>query len=132
MGSLRTLQRFQPWVLVIFLFAQLAAVVPLLGTHLQHVLTGGHHLATSPVSSADAHQAHHLHSHTGAPHHGRAATEADDQCCAVHLLTGIMPSASPASRNKMLAASVAWSAFGPLLGTDRSPLDRPPKLPLSV
>jgi hypothetical protein len=128
MISFDKLRRLGPWLLGLFVIAHLAGVVPLLGTHVQHVFIGGHFAATQSTAID-----HHNRHGAGAGHHHNTDTDRLDQCCAVHLLlTAVVPIESAANRNDSLGAPIPLLALSELVGTDATRLDRPPKLPLPV
>src|SRR5262249_61091899 len=82
----RTIRGVVPWLIGLFMVAQLAGVVPSEYVHL-----------TSGLAHAAAHQHDHgtpghTHHHDGTKHDGTIA----DECCALHLLPGVVPLVSVA------------------------------------
>jgi hypothetical protein len=128
MVSFNKLRRLGPWLLGLFVIAHLTGVVPLLGTHMQHVLIG-EHFAGAHATAIDGHDRH----GGSAGHHHNTDTDRPDQCCAVHLLlTAVVPIESAANRSDTLGAPIPRRALSQLAGTDATRLDRPPKLRLPI
>ncbi len=130
MALMRTMRRLVLLLVGLFLIAQLAGVVP--------------RLAVAQAGAKVAAQAHHQpsHDHAGQNHsdcsksqnhhpgeqHGNVA----DQCCALHLLTGVIlpiDTAVPADR---LAQSLVQESAAAIAGIAAHPLDRPPRSFLSL
>ena len=132
MGWFNNLQRWAPWALGLFLFAQLAGVIPLLGAHAQHILTDEHEIVSQAVLTATTRQVNFHHNDNNGQHRDHKSTEADDQCCTVHLLAAVVPMGSSANRHEIASACPNLRALVQLDGTDSIPLDRPPKLPLFI
>jgi hypothetical protein len=130
--SLAQLRCFGPFLLALFVLAQVVGVVPLISTHIQHVLETEQDIAAdlSQSSSLD-HVRHHHARHDSGPHeHG--ANDPNDQCCTLHHhLAGVIPIASVASR-RGATLSLVVAPRRSLTGTDPGTLERPPKLPLAV
>lgn len=122
MQQLRTIRRFVRVLVALFLFAQLAGVVPF--------ESAAADASATPVAAAMHDQLHHAghHEHTGAPHdHGHPSGHAGD-CCALHaFFGGVLPSTAAVEH-----ATLTGERIGPDLaqGCVRSAvnrLDRPPK-----
>jgi hypothetical protein len=130
--SLAQLRCFGPLLLALFVLAQVAGVVPLISTHIQHVLETEQDIAAdlSQSSSLD-HVRHHHARHDNGPHeHG--ANDPNDQCCTLHHhLAGVIPIASLAGQRD-LTLSIIVAPRRSLAGIDPCTLERPPKLPLAV
>jgi hypothetical protein len=119
--SLQTMRRFSPlgpWLLGLFLLAQLAGVVPVMFDHAVHVFE-----SQPAVSSAHDHSAPGRH---GDHRHGIG--DVKDECCSLHHhLAGVLPftvrvtSFSLAARPMLVAPARALASADPIL------LERPPK-----
>jgi hypothetical protein len=129
--SLAQLRCFGPFLLALFVLAQVAGVMPLISTHIQHVLETEQDIAADQSSSFD-HVRHHHARHDSGPHeHG--ANDPNDQCCTLHHhLAGVIPIASLASHRSTTLSIVVAPRRRSLTGTDPGTLERPPKLPLAV
>ncbi len=121
MAWCRTIRGLVPWLISLFLVAQLAGVVPFEYIHPTPALA---HAAAHDHGSVG-----HKHHHDGTKQDGAIA----DQCCALHSLAGVL---SP-----LLAASIPSDLIGhPMAaeltehgsGIDAGRLDRPPKPLLSL
>jgi hypothetical protein len=128
--SLARLRCLGPVLLGFFVLAQVAAIVPLISTHIQHALETEQDIAADLRESAWVNHVHHLR-HDSAQHE-RSTNDANDQCCTLHHhLAGVMPVARGASGSGSAVPIVALPPRS-LVGIDPSKLERPPKLPLSV
>jgi hypothetical protein len=121
MALFRTMQRLVPWLVGLFLVAQIAGVVPRLA------------YAKPDVKAVAAHL-HHQHAHyhsdrnkTQAHHPGDQHGNIADQCCALHLLTGVVPLVVTAVPTELLAQSLLQKSTTAIAGIDANPLDRPPR-----
>jgi hypothetical protein len=116
--SLQTMRRFGPWLLGLFLIAQLAGVVPVMFDHAVHVFE-----SQPAVSSAHDHSAPGRH---GDHRHGIG--DVKDECCSLHHhLAGVLPftvrvtSFNLAARPMLVPPARALASADPIL------LERPPK-----
>jgi hypothetical protein len=118
MRSLATMRRFGPWFLGLFLFAQIAGVIPLICSHTTHLFGGSPSISDGLVVNAPAHHNHHRH--------GNAHT--NDECCALHQhLAGVLshsPSAAPISLVHVVIVPRPENRFAAIIPVL---LDRPPK-----
>jgi hypothetical protein len=131
MALFRTMQRLIPWFVGLFLVAQLAGVVP-------------RPVYAQPDAKTVASQVHNQQAHNHADHgrsdhnktqahhpgdqHGNIA----DQCCALHLLTGVILPVEMAVPVGRLAQSILQESATAISGIDANPLDRPPRSLLSL
>jgi|ERR1700678_1221952 hypothetical protein len=128
MISLGSLLRFGPWLLGLFLAAQVAGVLPLMTVHIQHALESQRaifdDLATTGVVD---------HNHEQKGHHRHGAFDVNDQCCTLHHhLTGVLPFAGSADRSRFLTVSIVPPPQRSPAAADPGLPERPPKLLLSV
>jgi hypothetical protein len=129
--SLAQLRCFGPLLLALFVLAQVAGVVPLIRTHIQHALETEQEIAADLGQKGSTDHVHHHHArHDNGPHeHG--ANDPNDQCCTLHHhLAGVIPIASLASQRD-LRLSIIVVPRRSLAGIDPRTLERPPKLPLA-
>jgi len=130
--SLAQLRCFGPFLLALFVLAQAAGVVPLISTHIQHVLETEEDIAADRNQSSRVDHVHHHHAPHDSGQHGHGANDPNDQCCTLHHhLAGVIPIVSGAGQ-RGLARSIAVAPPRSLTGTDPDTLERPPKLPLSI
>src|SRR5215470_9008762 len=131
MFSLAELRRLGPLLLGLLLLAQVAGIVPLISTHIQHAFESEQDIAADVSETGRVAHVHHHHVHHDGRHeHG--SSDPNDQCCTVHHhLTGVLPIASSTSRND-LTIPVAPVRSQSIVGTEPESLERPPKLPLSM
>jgi hypothetical protein len=125
-------RRLVPWLLGLFALAQVAGVVTLVSVHLQHVIASEQDIAKDAASTGISYHAHHHHIHDGSDHHDHGAADPNDQCCTLHHhLAGVLPHAAGGQTDFPIAIVVPLplQAFVP---ADPSPLERPPKLLLSI
>jgi hypothetical protein len=118
MTRLHTTRRFAPWLIGLFMFAQIAGVVPLMSAHTLHVFESkqvvsddGGILGVGP---------------RGTKHHHSIA-DLNDQCCAFHHLAGVLAYALtvvPVSFTRIVIVSFPPSV---LIAADPIPPERPPK-----
>jgi hypothetical protein len=116
--SLGTMRRFGPWLLGLFLIAQVAGVVPVMFDHAVHVFE-----SQPAVSGAHDHSAPGRH---GDHRHG--IVDVNDECCALHHhLAGVLPftvrvvSTSFAAVQMVVPTARASASADPILP------ERPPK-----
>ena len=118
MTRLQTMRRFAPWLIGLFVFAQVAGVVPLISAHTLHVFESKQVVSDDDDVLAVGPR--------GAQHHHSIA-DLNDQCCAFHHLAGVLAYAlavGPVSSVRVVVASAAPEV---LLPEDPIPPDRPPK-----
>jgi len=126
------IRRFGPWLLGLFLLAQAAGVMPLIGVHIQHAFENEQDIAADLSQSGKVTHVHHHHVHHGGGQHEHGSTDPYDQCCTLHHhLTGVVPIASALTRRGSTAPRVEAPPRS-LVGTDHGTLERPPKLRLSI
>jgi hypothetical protein len=119
-------------LLGLFLIAQLAGIVPLIGVHLQHVMASHQDVADDAASTGVAGHAHHHHSHQGSGGHDHA-TDPNDQCCTLHHhLAGVLPNAAGADVNGIWITALVSLPPRALLPADPGLPERPPKLQMSI
>ncbi len=125
MVRLRRLQRLAACLVAMFLIAQFAGVVP--------------RTAVAQPGAAAAASSHsfqqHAHQHSDhdkvrqqkADDHGNIA----DQCCALHLLAGVVPLVIAATRADLASTALTLAPADSEAGIGARPLYRPPR-PLSL
>jgi hypothetical protein len=113
----KSMRRFAPWLVGLFLVAQIAGVMPLISAHTLHVFEN-----KQVVSGDDGITAVGPH---GTHHHGLA--DLNDQCCAFHHLAGVLPFVVKAAPVRL--AKLAIWPFVPraLVIAEPNLLERPPK-----
>ncbi len=120
MALFRTLRRFVPWLVGLFLVAQLAGIVP----RAAHAL---------PDAMPAAGHAHHQHAHdyaddrTTRHHHDDQGANLADQCCALHLLTAVVPLLAAAIPADIAAGSLLAGSGPRVTGVGGDLLYRPPR-----
>jgi hypothetical protein len=130
--SLTRLRCLGPVLLGFFVLAQVAAIVPLISTHIQHALETEQDIAVGLRESGGINHVHHHHLHHDSAQHEHSTNDANDQCCTLHHhLAGVMPMARGASGSGSAVPIVALPPRS-LVGIDPNKLERPPKLPFSV
>jgi hypothetical protein len=118
MTRLLTMRRLAPWLIGLFVFAQVAGVLPLMAAHTLHVFESKQVVSDDDDVLAVGPR--------GAQHHHSIA-DLNDQCCAFHHLAGVLVCAlavSPGSSVRVVASSAAPKV---LLAADPIPPERPPK-----
>lgn len=127
MALFRTMQRLVPWLIGLFLVAQFAGIVPRVP-----------YAKPDAAVAAQMHK-HHQQAHDRAGHnktqhqnpdeqHGNIA----DQCCALHLLNGVLAFVVLASPIELSSQQVSATTTTNAVGINASPLDRPPRSLLSL
>jgi hypothetical protein len=117
MTRLLTIRRLAPWLIGLFVFAQVAGVVPLISAHTLHVFESKQVVSDDDVLALGARGAQHHHS----------IADLNDQCCAFHHLAGVLVYAlvvGPVSFARVVVASAAPKV---LLAAVPIPPERPPK-----
>jgi hypothetical protein len=118
LASLQTMRRFGPWLLGLFLIAQLAGVVPVMFDHAVHVFE-----SQPALSGAHDHSAPGRH---GDHRHGIA--DVKDECCSLHHhLAGVLPFAVRAVAISFAAVLMVAPPARALASADPILLERPPK-----
>jgi len=119
--SLQTMRRFSPlgpWLLGLFLLAQLAGVVPVMFDHAVHVFE-------SQPALADAHD-HSAPGRHGDHRHG--VGDVTDECCSLHHhLVGIVHFPTPTAAFLLTAVLLVVPPLRTLASADPILLERPPK-----
>src|SRR5262245_2395647 len=118
MTRLQTMRRLAPWLIGLFVFAQVAGVVPLMAAHTLHVFESKQVVSDDDDVLAVGPR--------GAQHHHSIA-DLNDQCCAFHHLAGVLVYSlvvGPVSFTRIVVASAAPTV---LLPADPIPPERPPK-----
>jgi hypothetical protein len=132
MFSLARLRCLGPMLLGLFVLAQVAAIAPLISTHIQHAIETEQDTAADLRESGGVNHVHHHHLRHDSGQHEHSTNDPNDQCCTLHHhLAGVMPTASGASGSSSPVPIIALPPCS-LVGIDPSKLERPPKLPLSV
>jgi hypothetical protein len=122
-----------PWLLGLYIVAQVAGMMPLVGAHLQHVIAAEQDMAEDVGNTGVGGHAHHHHVHSGSGHHDHGAADPNDQCCTLHHhLTGVLPHAAGAGANSLRVAAIVSLLPRAFMPADPGMLERPPKLPFSV
>jgi len=122
----RTIRGIVPWLIGLFLVAQLSGIVPAQPAHA--------HLGSEGMALQVHH--HHAHQHHGErPWHHDGSEESgslSDKCCALHaFMTGILPPAVASDPAVVLASRLVAIADQRFSGLAPDRLDRPPRpLPL--
>jgi hypothetical protein len=129
--SLARLRRLVPLLLGLFLWSQVAGLVPLISVHIQHAFETEQDVAADLSEGSSRNHVHHHHArHDGQHEHG--SSDPGDQCCTLHHhLAGVVPIAGSADRSGLTAQIVTVPPL-PLVSTGPGPLERPPKLPSSI
>jgi hypothetical protein len=118
LAFLQIKRRFGPWLLGLFLIAQIAGVGPLMFGHTVHLLE-------SQLAAVDAHERGAPDRHGG---HRHGVADVQDECCALHhQLTGVIPVTIP--DGGLAPAAMPWVAppLRALVNVDPILLERPPK-----
>src|SRR5215831_5604540 len=92
MSLVRKLRRFAPCLVSLFLLAQLAAVVPLLITDLQHDIETESDIADDLAATGTINHVHLHHQRQIDHRHDHSGGDVTDQCCTIHHhLAGVLP-----------------------------------------
>jgi hypothetical protein len=109
---IRGIRYIVPWVVGIFVLAQLSGLIP---GHYQHAgAASGHAMVHAPDLGI------------GGTHH-HALADQGDECCAVHAMP-LLPAASDAAAPGLTARHRLLSLQRSLVSVRFTPLDPPPKL----
>jgi len=126
------IRRFGPWLLGLFLLAQAAGVMPLIGIHIQHAFENEQDIAADLSQSGKITHVHYHHSRHDGGQHEHSSADPYDQCCTLHNhLAGVVSIASTLTQRGFTASRVEARPRS-LVGTDPGALERPPKLRLSI
>jgi ABC-type Zn2+ transport system substrate-binding protein/surface adhesin len=127
MTSIRTIRWLRAFLLGFFLIAQTAGVWPVI---CRHALDG--HEAISAVAHHHSHDAAQVAAHDEAndpdAHHHRGP-DAQDECCTVHVMVGLLPQVPNIAAVASLSAELSPASSAALPGVDLDRLDRPPSTP---
>jgi hypothetical protein len=118
MTRLHQMRRFARWLVGLFIFAQIAGVVPLISSHTLHVFESKQVITGEDgIEAVGSHGTHHHHS----------IADLNDQCCAFHHLAGVL--AYGVTLDPVRFAEVVIGSFVPsaLVAADPMLLERPPK-----
>jgi hypothetical protein len=118
MTRLHQMRPFARWLVGLFIFAQIAGVVPLISSHTLHVFE-----SKQVVADEDGIQA----IGPGGTRHHHSIADLNDQCCAFHHLAGVLVYALtvvPVSFTRIVIVSFPPSV---LIAADPIPPERPPK-----
>src|SRR5262245_10806214 len=128
----RKLRRFAPWLLALFLIAQLASVVPLLTTDLQHDIETANDIAGDLAATGTLNHVHSHHQHEIGSQHDHARVDVNDQCCTIHHhLTGVLSFTIPEIPGDFPAIPSPGPCSRCPPGSDPGGMERPPKLAAS-
>ena len=117
MAWCRTIRGLIPWLIGLFLVAQLAGVVP---SEYVYPTPGLAHAATHEHEHGTAGHTHH---HDGTKQDGAVA----DQCCALHSLAGVVPLVVMAILADRVGERLSPAAADRASGIGPGRLDRPPR-----
>ena len=118
MTSLQTMRRFGPWLLGLFLLAQLAGVGPVMFDHAVHVFESQPAVASAHDHSAPGHHGDHRH----------GIGDVKDECCSLHHhLAGVLPFTVRAVSISFVAVLMVAPRTRALASADPILLERPPK-----
>jgi len=124
MARLRTIRSFIPWLVGVFLVAQLAGIVPRV-------------VDAQPSIIALVSHDHLQHTHDRADQ--AKAHQHDDQdaaiankCCALHLLNGVVPFVVAFVSFDLVAEPLSQAWMTSIAGIEPGLLFRPPRSPLSA
>jgi hypothetical protein len=111
-------RRFAPWLVGLFVLAQIAGVVPLMAAHTHHVFESKQ-VVTDDDGVVSV-------SPRGVKHHHSAA-DLNDQCCAFHHLAGVLAYALPVVPVSFIRVLIVSLPPRMLIAADPNPPERPPK-----
>lgn len=121
----RAKRRLVPWLIGLFVVAQLSGVAPRLVHEEPSVVAMATH-------ALDQHS--HMHADHGTPHehHDEQGTSLADQCCALHLFVGVVPFVVTAVLIEPLIEPLLDVSMSNAGGIAPHRLDRPPRSLLSL
>jgi hypothetical protein len=115
----RTIRGIIPWLIGLFVVAQLSGVVP---SRLPHGLL---------TQNALAMVMHDHHAHATADHakssHQHHDSSTGDECCALHLLIAVLAPMPDAAPTGLVSQRVAPTGMDSIAGIRSGRLDRPPR-----
>jgi hypothetical protein len=113
-----TMRRFGPWLLGLFLIAQLVGIVPVMFDHAVHVFESQPALAGAHDHSAPGRHGDHRH----------GVGDVKDECCSLHHhLVGIVHFPIPTAAFLLTAVLLVVPPLRTLASADPILLERPPK-----
>jgi hypothetical protein len=112
MRWIRSIRSMAPWVLGVFLLAQISCLT---AGHYQHAGAASGH-AMMHAANLGSDRAHH-----------HALADQGDECCAVHAMP-LLPAAGEAASPNLAASHLPVSPQRSLVSVRFTPLDPPPKL----
>src|SRR5262249_41679325 len=112
----RTIRGVVPWLIGLFMVAQLAGVVP---SEYVHPTSGLAHAAAHEHDGTPSH----THHHDGTKQDGAVA----DQCCALHSLAGVVPLVMMAILSDLIGERLSVEPTDRVSGRGPGRLDRPPR-----
>jgi hypothetical protein len=116
--SLHAKRRFGPWIIGLFLLAQIAGVIPVMFDHAVHVFESQPAVVDVQDHTAPGRHADHRH----------GVGDVKDECCALHHhLAGIIPLSMPATAFAFVAVPLLARPLRALASADPILLERPPK-----
>jgi len=116
--SLHAKRRFGPWLLGLFLLAQITGVVPVMFDHAVHVFESQPAIADTHDHSAPGRHGDHRH----------GIGDVKDECCSLHHhLAGVIPFMMPTGAFALTAAQLVALPLRTLASADPVLLERPPK-----
>ena len=118
MTRLLTMRRLAPWLIGLFVFAQVAGVVPLMAAHTLHVFESKQVVSDDDDVLAVGPR--------GAQHHHSVA-DLNDQCCAFHHLAGVLTYVLAVDLVRFTHVVAGSIAPNVLIAADPIPPERPPK-----
>jgi len=128
-----TIRRFGPWLLCLYVLAQLGGIVPLIGIPIQHAFESEQDVADDVAAGNVVQHFHHHHAHHDARRHDHGSNDPNDQCSTFdHLLAGVVPVADCAAEHGLLMARISARPSRAIRGADPAPPEPPPKLPPSI
>ena len=125
MAWFRTKQRLVPWLIGLFLVAQLSGVVPRLVHAQPSVIATATHTLDQHTHGHAGHTQSHKHDN------GQPSSNLADQCCALHLLVGVVPFVVTAVSIEPLVEPLLDVSTPKAGGIAPHRLDRPPRSLLS-
>jgi hypothetical protein len=122
MTSMAGTRRLGPWLLGLFLIAQIFGVPPLVGGHAAHV-AGIHSVLLEPLGVTVK---------TAQAHHKTGDADGSDQHHALHDLNGVLADSVDRHATALVRVVAPKRASNALVAADPVLLERPPKSRLSV
>jgi len=133
MALSRQLRRFAPWLLGLFLTAQIAAVVPLLVTDLRHDIETESDIADDLAATGTLNHVHSHHQDKTGSQHDHTGMDVNDQCCTIHHhLAGVLPFTISEAADDLPATPYPGPYLRRPPGIDPGGVERPPKSLVSI